>query len=331
VNRPASARLLGTGMYVPERVMTNDDFTRIVDTSDEWITQRTGMKERRLAEHDQATSDLAIAASRAALADAGVAPEEVDLVVCATITADNTLPATACWIQDRLGCKHAGAFDLTAACSGHIYALAQARAAILAGQARTVLITSAEILSSITDYTDRSTCVLFGDGAGAAVLQACDQPDTGVLYTTLYADGSGGELMILPAGGSRRPPSHETVDQRLHYMQIRGREVFRFAVEKMEELIDECLKACGLTAPQVRLVIPHQVNKRIIDAATGRMGFPPEKVFMNIDKYGNTGGASVAIAHDEARRQGILGAGDVAILIAFGGGLTWAGAVIRHG
>jgi 3-oxoacyl-[acyl-carrier-protein] synthase-3 len=318
-------------MYVPERVMTNDDFTRIVDTSDEWITQRTGMKERRLAEHDQATSDLAIAASRAALADAGVAPEEVDLVVCATITADNTLPATACWIQDRLGCKHAGAFDLTAACSGHIYALAQARAAILAGQARTVLITSAEILSSITDYTDRSTCVLFGDGAGAAVLQACDQPDTGVLYTTLYADGSGGELMILPAGGSRRPPSHETVDQRLHYMQIRGREVFRFAVEKMEELIDECLKACGLTAPQVRLVIPHQVNKRIIDAATGRMGFPPEKVFMNIDKYGNTGGASVAIAHDEARRQGILGAGDVAILIAFGGGLTWAGAVIRHG
>jgi 3-oxoacyl-[acyl-carrier-protein] synthase-3 len=318
-------------MYVPERVMTNDDFTRIVDTSDEWITQRTGMKERRLAEHDQATSDLAIAASRAALADAGVAPEEVDLVVCATITADNTLPATACWIQDRLGCKHAGAFDLTAACSGHIYALAQARAAILAGQARTVLITSAEILSSITDYTDRSTCVLFGDGAGAAVLQACDQPDTGVLYTTLYADGSGGELMILPAGGSRRPPSHETIDQRLHYMQIRGREVFRFAVEKMEELIDECLKACGLTAPQVRLVIPHQVNKRIIDAATGRMGFPPEKVFMNIDKYGNTGGASVAIAHDEARRQGILGAGDVAILIAFGGGLTWAGAVIRHG
>ena len=331
MNRPASARLLGTGMYVPERVMTNDDFTRIVDTSDEWITQRTGMKERRLAEHDQATSDLAIAASRAALADAGVAPEEVDLVVCATITADNTLPATACWIQDRLGCKHAGAFDLTAACSGHIYALAQARAAILAGQARTVLITSAEILSSITDYTDRSTCVLFGDGAGAAVLQACDQPDTGVLYTTLYADGSGGELMILPAGGSRRPPSHETIDRRLHYMQIRGREVFRFAVEKMEELIDECLKACGLTAPQVRLVIPHQVNKRIIDAATGRMGFPPEKVFMNIDKYGNTGGASVAIAHDEARRQGILGAGDVAILIAFGGGLTWAGAVIRHG
>ena len=331
MNRPASARLLGTGMYVPERVMTNEDFTRIVDTNDEWIVQRTGMKERRLAEHDQATSDLAIAASRAALADAGVAPEEVDLVVCATITADNTLPATACWIQDRLGCKHAGAFDLTAACSGHIYALAQARAAILAGQARTVLITSAEILSSITDYTDRSTCVLFGDGAGAAVLQACDQPDTGVLYTTLYADGSGGELMILPAGGSRRPPSHETIDRRLHYMQIRGREVFRFAVEKMEELIDECLKACGLTAPQVRLVIPHQVNKRIIDAATGRMGFPPEKVFMNIDKYGNTGGASVAIAHDEARRQGILGAGDVAILIAFGGGLTWAGAVIRHG
>jgi 3-oxoacyl-[acyl-carrier-protein] synthase-3 len=330
VNRPASAKLLGTGMYVPERVMTNEDFARIVNTNDEWIVQRTGMKERRLAEHDQATSDLAIAASRAALADAGVTPDQVDLVICATITADNTLPSTACWIQDRLGCKRAGAFDLTAACSGHIYALAQARAAILSGQARTVLVTSAEILSSITDYTDRSTCVLFGDGAGAAVIQASDQPNTGLLYTTTYADGAGGALMLLPAGGSRRPPSHETVDQRLHYMKIRGREVFRFAVEKMEELIDECLKVCGLTPADVRLVIPHQVNKRIIDAATGRMGFPPEKVFVNIHKYGNTGGASVAIAHDEARRQGVLGPGDVAILIAFGGGLTWAGAVIRH-
>ena len=330
MNRPASAKLLGTGMYVPERVMTNEDFARIVDTNDEWIVQRTGMRERRLAEHDQATSDLAIAASRAALADAGVTPDQVDLVICATITADNTLPSTACWIQDRLGCKRAGAFDLTAACSGHIYALAQARAAILSGQARTVLVTSAEILSSITDYTDRSTCVLFGDGAGAAVIQASDQPNTGLLYTTTYADGAGGALMLLPAGGSRRPPSHETVDQRLHYMQIRGREVFRFAVEKMEELIDECLKVCGLTPADVRLVIPHQVNKRIIDAATGRMGFPPEKVFVNIHKYGNTGGASVAIAHDEARRQGALGPGDVAILIAFGGGLTWAGAVIRH-
>jgi 3-oxoacyl-[acyl-carrier-protein] synthase-3 len=330
VNRPASAKLLGTGMYVPERVMTNEDFARIVDTNDEWIVQRTGMKERRLAEHDQATSDLAIAASRAALADAGVTPDQVDLVICATITADNTLPSTACWIQDRLGCKRAGAFDLTAACSGHIYSLAQARAAILSGQARTVLVTSAEILSSLTDYTDRSTCVLFGDGAGAAVIQASDQPNTGLLYTTTYADGAGGALMLLPAGGSRRPPSHETVDQRLHYMQIRGREVFRFAVEKMEELIDECLKVCGLTPADVRLVIPHQVNKRIIDAATGRMGFPPEKVFVNIHKYGNTGGASVAIAHDEARRQGVLGPGDIAILIAFGGGLTWAGAVIRH-
>ena len=330
MNRPASAKLLGTGMYVPERVMTNEDFTPFVDTNDEWIVQRTGMKERRLAEHDQAASDLAVAASRAALADAGVTPDQVDLVICATITADNTLPSTACWIQDRLGCKRAGAFDLAAACSGHIYSLAQARASILSGQARTVLVTSAEILSSITDYTDRATCVLFGDGAGAAVVQASDQPGTGILYTTLYADGAGGALMLLPAGGSRRPPSHETIDQRLHYMQIRGREVFRFAVEKMEELIDECLKVCGLTPADVRLVIPHQVNKRIIDAATGRMGFPPEKVFVNIHKYGNTGGASVAIAHDEARRQGALGPGDVAILIAFGGGLTWAGAVIRH-
>ena len=328
--RPASARVIGTGMYVPERVMTNEDFTRIVDTNDEWITKRTGMKERRIAEHDQATSDLAIEACRRALDDAAVEPADVDLVICATITADNTLPATACWLQHRLGCTGAGAFDLTAACSGHIYGLAQARAAILTGQARTVLVTSAEVLSCITDYTDRSTCVLFGDGAGAAVVQACDEPDTGILYTTLYADGSGGSMMLLPAGGSRRPPSHETVDQRLHYMHIRGREVFKFAVLKMQELIEECMKACDLTVDQVKLVIPHQVNTRIINAATGRMGFPPEKVFLNIDKYGNTGGASVAIAHDEARRQGDLGPGDTALLVAFGGGLTWAGAAIRH-
>jgi len=328
--RPASARIIGTGMYVPRRVMTNEDFARIVDTSDEWITQRTGMKERRIAEHDQATSDLAYEACRQALEAAAVDPRDVDLVICATITADNTLPATACWLQDRLGCTRAGAFDLTAACSGHIYALAQARAAVLSGQARTVLVTSAEILSSITDYADRSTCVLFGDGAGAAVVQASDEPDTGILYTTLYADGSGGTMMILPAGGSRRPPSHETVAQRLHYMHIRGREVFRFAVLKMQELIEECLRACRLTVDQVRLVIPHQVNTRIISAATSRMGFPPEKVFLNIAKYGNTGGASVAMAHHEAIQEGRLGPGDVAFLVAFGGGLTWASMLLRY-
>jgi 3-oxoacyl-[acyl-carrier-protein] synthase-3 len=327
---PRSAKIVGTGMCVPERIMTNEDFTRIVQTDDEWIVSRTGMKERHIAEPGQAASDLAVEASRQAIAKAGLAATDIDLVICATITADNTLPATACWIQDRLGCKNAGGFDLTAACSGHLYGLAQARANILSGQARSVLVVSTEILSSITDYTDRSTCVLFGDGAGAAVVQACDTPDTGILYARCYCDGSGGALMILPAGGSRRPPTHETVDQRLHYMQIRGREVFRFAVEKMQELIDECMKATGLSVDDVRLVIPHQVNTRIIDAATSRMGFPPDKVYLNIHKYGNTGGASVAIAHDEARRQGLLGPGDVAVLIAFGGGLTWAGAVVKH-
>ena len=326
----ASAKVVGTGFYVPERVMTNEDFARIVNTNDDWIVQRTGMKERHIAENHQATSDLAVEASRAAIADAGLTAADIDLVICATITADNTLPSTACWIQHRLGCGNAGAYDLTAACSGHLYALGQARANILSGQARTVLVVSGETLSSITDYTDRNTCVLFGDGAGAAVIQASDEPNTGIIYSTLYADGSGGDLMILPAGGSRRPPSHDTVDQRLHYMHIRGREVFKFAVLKMEELIEECMKSCGLTVDDVRLVIPHQVNTRIIDAATSRMGFPPEKVYVNIQKYGNTGGASVAIAHAEARSQGLLGPGDAAVLIAFGGGLTWAGAVIRH-
>jgi len=325
-----SAKIVGTGMSVPERIMTNEDFAHIVETNDEWIVQRTGMKERRIAENDQATSDLAVEASRAALEDAGLAPEDVDLVICATITADNVLPATACWVQDRLGCGDAAAYDLVAACCGHLYALAQARANILAGQAKTVLVIAAETLSKITDYTDRSSCVLFGDGAGAAVVQASDEPDTGILYTTLYADGSGGELMILPAGGSRRPPSQETIEERGHYMQIRGREVFRFAVVKMQELIEECMKACDLTVDQVRLVVPHQVNSRIIDAATSRMGFPPEKVFLDIEKYGNTGGASCAMAYHEARREGLLGPGDVAILVAFGGGLTWAAAVIKH-
>ncbi len=325
-----SARIVGTGRYVPERVMTNEDFTRIVETSDAWIHQRTGMRERRIAENDQATSDLAVAAGQAALQDAGVAPEDVDLVLCATITADNTLPSTACWIQDRLGLTHAGAYDLTAACSGNIYALAQARANILAGQARTVLVIAAECLSRITDYADRGTCVLFGDGAGAAVVQASDQPDTGILYTTLYADGSGGAMMLLPGGGSRRPTSHETVDERLHYMKIRGREVFKFAVLKMQELIEECMAHCGWTVDDVRLVIPHQVNTRIINAATSRMGFPPEKVFLNIEQYGNTGGASCAIAHAEARAEGLLAEGDRSILVAFGGGLTWAGAAIQY-
>jgi len=325
-----SAKIVGTGMSVPERVMMNEDFARIVETNDEWIVQRTGMKERRIAENDQATSDLAVEASRAALQDAGLAPEDVDLVICATITADNVLPATACWIQNRLGCGDAAAYDLVAACCGNIYALAQARANILAGQAKTVLVVAAETLSKITDYTDRSSCVLFGDGAGAAVVQASDEPDTGILYTTLYADGGGGEMMLLPAGGSRRPASHETVRSRGHYMQIRGREVFKFAVVKMQELIEECMKACDLTVDQVRLVVPHQVNTRIIDASTSRMGFPPEKVFLNIEKYGNTGGASCAMAYHEARREGLLGPGDVAILVAFGGGLTWAAAVIKH-
>ena len=330
MTRAASAKIVGTGMFVPERVLTNEDFASIVETSDDWITQRTGMKERHIAEHDQATSDLAVAAGRAALKDAGVEPGDVDLVICATITADNTLPATACWIQDRLGCSGAGAYDLTAACCGNIYSLAQARANILSGQARTVLVIAAETLSRITDYTDRSSCVLFGDGAGAAVVQASDEPETGILYAALHADGGGGEMMILPAGGSRRPPSHETVEGRLHYMSIRGREVFKFAVLKMEELIEDCMKACHLTVDDVRLVVPHQVNKRIIDAATGRMGFPPEKVFLNIEKYGNTGGASCAMAYHEARAGGAFGPGDVAILVAFGGGLTWAAAVVKH-
>ncbi|MDK1030689.1 MAG: beta-ketoacyl-ACP synthase III [Planctomycetia bacterium] len=324
-----SAKIIGSGSYAPPHIMTNDDFAAIVDTSDEWISTRTGIKQRHVAENDVATSDLALEASRRALDDAGIGPEELDLIILATITADHSLPATACIVQNKLGARPIGAFDISAACSGFIYALSVARGAMLGDSTRTVLVIGAETLTKITDYTDRASCVLFGDGAGAVVLRGSDEPDTGILYTTLYCDGAGADLMIVPAGGSRAPASHETIEKRMHYMKIHGREVFRFAVKKMQELITECMDACSLTISDVRMVVPHQVNVRIIDAAISKLGFPREKIAVNIDRYGNTSSASIPIAFDEARRGGKLAEGDNVIMVAFGGGLTWAGSVIR--
>jgi len=322
------AAIAGTGIYVPEKVLSNADLEKMVETSNDWIVSRTGIHERRVAMNGQATSDLAFIAAKDACRDAGVEPDQLDLIIVATITPDMSFPSTACLVQDRLGARRAGAYDLSAACSGFVYALAQANALIACGQCRNILIIGAEALSKVTDYTDRGSCILFGDGAGAAVLQPTTE-DKGVLFCRLLADGAGGDMMKLPAGGSRMPASPETVRDGLHYMEIHGREVYRFAVTTMRDLIQEAMAKCGLSVADVAMVIPHQVNMRILESATSKLGFPMEKVYTNIDRYGNTSAASVPLALHEARAEGRLKAGDTAIMVAFGGGLTWASAVVK--
>ncbi|MBN2583449.1 MAG: ketoacyl-ACP synthase III [Planctomycetes bacterium] len=326
---PRSVKIVGTGHYVPERIMTNDDFARLVDTSDEWITTRTGIKERRIAAENEATSDLAVAAAREALKDAGREPADVDLVIIATITPDHIFPATAALVQYKLGIPKCGGFDLEAACSGFVCGVAMARGAILAGICKRALVVGAEKLSAITNYKDRASCILFGDGAGAALLEGSDEPDTGVIYNTLGIDGVGGHLMITPAGGVAQPVTHANLDEAANKMTIHGREVYRFAVDKMQYLVRDAMEHCNLSVDDVAMVVPHQVNTRIIDSAVGRLGFPAEKIFVNIDKYGNTSAASVPIALSEARRQGSIRDGQTAILVAFGGGLSWASAVVK--
>ena len=329
MNAVRSVRITGTGRYVPARVMTNADFATLVDTSDEWITTRTGIKERRIAAPGEATSDLAVGAAREALADAKLQPADIDFVVVATITPDHVFPATAAIVMHKLGIPKCGGFDLEAACSGFIYALTMAKGAILSGVAKRALVIGAEELSTITNYKDRASCILFGDGAGAAVLEASDLPDTGIGHCRLGCDGVGADLMILPAGGSKMPITHANLDEAANKMVIHGREVFRFAVEKMEELVRDAMERSGLTPADVAMVVPHQVNTRIIDSAVGRLGFPPEKIYLNIQRYGNTSAASVPIALAEARQEGRIKSGDTAILVAFGGGLTWASAVVK--
>jgi len=321
--------IAGTGSFVPERVLSNADLEKMVDTSDEWIITRTGIRERRIAEDGMASSDLAEIASRRALESAGVSAEELDLVIVCTITPDTILPSCACWLQERIGAKNAGAFDITAACSGFIYGLSVASNFIKAGAARLALVVGSECLSKITDYTDRTSCILFGDGAGAAVLRSTENGERGILDFILGADGSGGELMILPAGGSRIPATHRSIDERLHYMKIRGREVFKFAVLKMVELVKASVERVGMSTRDIKLVIPHQVNTRILRSAAEKLGMPMEKIFINIDRYGNTSAASVPIALDEAHRAGQIGRGDLVVLVAFGGGLTWGSCLLR--
>jgi 3-oxoacyl-[acyl-carrier-protein] synthase-3 len=320
--------IVGTGSYVPERILTNAELEKLVDTTDEWIVSRTGIRERHMARDDQPTSDLAAEAARHALAAAHVKAEDVELIIVATITPDMVFPSTACFVQHAIGARRATCFDLEAACSGFIFAMHTAQQFLMAGTIKTALVIGAEKLSCVTDWKDRNTCVLFGDGAGAVVLQAGDQP-RGILATVTGSDGSLHELLNIPGGGSRHPASHSTVDQGLHTMKMVGREVFKHAVRNMGEAVTRALSECGLGAEDVALVIPHQANLRIVEAIRERLGLPPEKVCVNLDRYGNTSAASVPLALDEAVRAGRIKPGDVVVLVAFGGGFTWGATVIR--
>jgi 3-oxoacyl-[acyl-carrier-protein] synthase-3 len=325
---PYSSIIIGTGSALPEKRLTNDDLAKMVETNDEWIVQRTGIRQRRIAEPGETTASLATLAAKRALLSAGIEAKDLDLIVCATITPEMVFPSTGCFVAAALGLTETPAFDLSAACSGFIYAMNTGANFIRAGQYRNVMIIGAETLSRITDYKDRSSCILFGDGAGAIVMQRHADPKRGLIYSTLHADGNGAEVMkCIP--GSRHPISREMVDNRQQFMQIKGREVYKFAVHKFEELIQQAMRACELTPETVKLIVPHQVNQRIIDSAMEKLGLPPEKAFVNIDRYGNTSAASIPIALDEAWRQGKLSEGDAEVFVAFGGGLTWASAVVR--
>jgi 3-oxoacyl-[acyl-carrier-protein] synthase-3 len=319
---------VGIGRCLPEQVVTNADLEARLDTTDEWIRTRTGIRERRVARADQATSDLAVPAARQALASAGVAPEDVDLIICCTATPDHLFPATACLIQDALGCRRAAAFDLSAACSGFIYGLATANAFIASGAHRTVLVCGAETLTKILDWTDRSSAVLLGDGAGAALLQPAE-PGYGILSTYLGADGAGGPLVQQPAGGSRQPASAETVAARLHTFRQNGREVYRFATQIMGDAADAALGLAGLRAGDVDWLVPHQANLRIIESAARRFGFPMDRVWVNIDRYGNMSTACIPVALSEAAEQGKLRRGQTVLAVAFGAGLTWGAVTMR--
>ncbi len=324
------AAITGCGMYLPPKVMTNHDFEKLVETSDEWIATRTGIRERRIAPPEQAASDLALPASRQALAEAGILPSDLSAIIVASMTPDMFFPSTACFLQGALGAAPCAAFDLLAACSGYVYGLSVAQAMVVAGQARHVLVVASEVLSKFTDYTDRTSCILFGDGAGATVVSAAPPGSRGeVLYTTLGADGANGGSMVLPGGGSRVPATHESVEARQHYIKLRGREVFQLAVRKIVEVVQQCVAACGVTMADVALLMPHQMNLRIIQASAERLGIPMDRVFVNIDLYGNTGAATVPIALHEAHTQGRLSRGDLVVLVTFGAGLSWSGAVVR--
>lgn len=316
------AHITGWGMSVPEAVLTNDDLAKIVDTNDAWIRERTGIRERRIARENQFPSTLGAEAALKALEVANVKPADVDLIICATSSPEHFFPATACLIQDAIGADKAGAFDLSAACSGFIYAVNMAAQSIRSGSIRTALVVGAETLSRFVNWKDRNTCILFGDGAGAFVLQASERPG-GVLSVVMRSDGSGGDLLSVPAGGSRHPAAEATIHAGEHFIHMDGREVFRFATRVMASSTKEAVEAAGLTLDQVQCIVPHQANIRIIEAAARGLKLPMEKFVVNLDRYGNTSTASIPIAMVEAVAGGRIKPGDKLVMVGFGGGLTW--------
>lgn len=322
------SKIISTGSYTPDRILTNHDLEKMVDTSDEWITERTGIKERRIASEGQSTSDLAYEASKKALKNAGLKAKDIDLIIVATVTPDMIFPSTACLLQSRLDAKKAAAFDINAACSGFIYGLSVADSFIRSGNYKRILLVGAETLSKFTDWQDRTTCVLFGDGAGAVILETTTG-DSGIISTHLHSDGSLWELLNLPGGGSKNPASKETLDKRMHFIKMKGNETFKVAVRALEGIADETLKKNNLKSSQLSSLIPHQANLRIIQATASRLGISMDKVVVNIDRYGNTSAASIPIALDEAVRTGRIREGDYVLFEAFGGGLTWASAMIK--
>lgn len=320
--------IVGVGAYVPEKVLTNADLERMVDTSDEWITTRTGIKERRLAGESETTSDMAALAAMRAMQNANITSDQIDLIIVATITPDMMFPSTACLVQHKIGAKRSAAFDIEAACSGFIYALEIGQQFIMSRTYNTVLVIGAEKLSTIVDWTDRNTCVLFGDGAGAAILQ--HRPDAhGLLTACMGAEGDKAELLCMPGGGSKFPATAETVSNRLHFLRMDGKETYKNAVTAMFTAGQEALRRCEIDITQIKCIIPHQANRRIIDAVADRLGAKPEQLFVNLERFGNTSAASVAIALEEAVRTGRIQRGDLVLLVVFGAGLTWAAAVIE--
>ncbi|MGQ9618581.1 MAG: beta-ketoacyl-ACP synthase III [Candidatus Aminicenantia bacterium] len=324
----AKVKIIGTGSYLPKKVLTNFDLEKMVDTSDEWIRTRTGIRERRIAEEKEATSDLVVKASHKAFEMAGIKPSEIDCIIVATITPDNLFPSTACWVQKELGINRIPAFDISAACTGFIYGLIIAESLIKNRTCRKVLLAGAETLSKVTNWEDRNTCVLFGDGAGVAILSESND-ESGIITSYWAADGSLAELLYQPAGGSRMPASEETASKKLHTIHMKGNEVFKYAVKNMGDSAIKVLKKAGITGEEIKYFIPHQANIRIIEATAERAKIPSSKVYTNIGKYGNMSAATVPIALDELNREGKLNKGDIVLLNAFGAGFTWGAVILK--
>jgi len=321
-------KIISTGYYLPAKVLTNKELEKMIDTTDEWITTRTGIKKRHLASEKEASSDMGVIAARAAMKKIKMEPEAVDAIICATCTPDYFFPSTACQIQKELKLKNAFGFDISAACSGFIYALTIAEAMLAHGNIKTVLVVATEKMSGIADWEDRSTCILFGDGAGAAILRK-EEGKSGILSTYLGSDGTLGDLLIVPGGGSRKPPSKETIKNKDHYIKMKGNEVFKVAVHRMCESAVKAIELAGLKPEDIKLLIPHQANLRIINAIAKRLNLTEKQVFVNLDKTGNTSAASIAISLAEAEDNKMLKRGDIVLLVSFGAGFTWAGMVLR--